>query len=257
MIKRTHEFSYVEELYNIVGVSIRHIGLKYLHNIEFANDFVQDFWADIFPIADGFIVPINGHAYLCKVATNRAINMYKKRMKHEVKIVCVDYSEVSTSNYNIASFTESVRTGTLLVDGVVNFSSPKLEADDIKIKGVVKADGEISAENIYSEGCLKAREIYGERIEIKCATDKGRVYNGHKVNINFSLFGQHHEINSENISSVDNIEGTTVILESVRAKSVSGNNVTIGDDCDIDTVYSTGELTISPRAVVRNVERKQ
>ena len=93
-IKYDRSSGAIEELYDIVSPAIRHIAMKYLHDQSLADDLVQDFWADIYKIADKFIPFGSGHAYLCKVARNLAINRYKKIKGERAHISYVDYSEM-------------------------------------------------------------------------------------------------------------------------------------------------------------------
>ena len=92
LIKKSQDSEAVERLYELMGRTIKHIGLKYLHDMDEADDFVQDFWADIYSIANGFFFIQNGYAYLCKVAMNRAINRYQQRCRQKAHITFVDYS---------------------------------------------------------------------------------------------------------------------------------------------------------------------
>ena len=85
---------YVEALYDLIGPAIRHIGLKYLHDPDLADDFVQDFWADIYRITDQYLFGFNAYAYLCKVATNRAIDCFRKRKGEAARISYVEYSQL-------------------------------------------------------------------------------------------------------------------------------------------------------------------
>lgn len=85
---------YVEALYDLIGPAIRHIGLKYLHDSDLADDFVQDFWADIYQITDQYLFGFNAHAYLCKVAANRAIDRYRKLKGEAARVSYVDYSQI-------------------------------------------------------------------------------------------------------------------------------------------------------------------
>ena len=89
-IKRRQTGS-VEQLYFLISPTIRYIALKYLKNEEYADDLVQDFWADIFRIADKFYYCSNSFSYLCKVMTRKAINRSKQLNKERVKIQFVDY----------------------------------------------------------------------------------------------------------------------------------------------------------------------
>lgn len=72
----------VLELHKLISVAIRHIALKYLHNLSDAEDLVQDFWADIFRIINSYHYNKNAYGYLCKVVRNKAINRYKELNKN-------------------------------------------------------------------------------------------------------------------------------------------------------------------------------
>lgn len=84
---------YVEALYDLIGPTIRHIGLKYLHDPDMTDDFVQDFWADIYKIADQYIFSFHAYGFLCKTATNRAIDYYRRLRGEAARISYVDYSQ--------------------------------------------------------------------------------------------------------------------------------------------------------------------
>ena len=97
-IKRTRKIEYVETLYDLIAPAVRHIALKYLHDGALADDLVQDFWADIYKIADGYGFYFNAYAYLCRVATNRAINKYRRLKNESAYVTYVDYSSVELSS---------------------------------------------------------------------------------------------------------------------------------------------------------------
>lgn len=97
-VKNREEYA-VERLYELVGHTIRYIAFKYLKNIEDAEDLEQDFWADIYRIADKFFFFENGFGYICKVMNNMAVNRYKKlRGTNKVKISYVDYTQIDSIN---------------------------------------------------------------------------------------------------------------------------------------------------------------
>ena len=89
---------YVEALYDLICPTIRHIGLKYLHETDLADDFVQDFWADIYKITDQYLFGFNAYAFLCKVATNRAIDYYRRLKGETARIAYVEYSQIHNEN---------------------------------------------------------------------------------------------------------------------------------------------------------------
>lgn len=97
-IQRTRKIEYVESLYDLIAPAIRHIALKYLHDGVLADDLVQDFWADIYKIADGYGFYFNADAYLCRVAKNRALNKYRRVKREKAYVTYVDYSDVQLSS---------------------------------------------------------------------------------------------------------------------------------------------------------------
>ncbi len=89
--------SSVDDLYDLVAYNLRYIALKYLKDEEESNDLEQDFWANIYSIADGYTYFENGFGYLCKVMTNMAVNRYNKthgEIKHKTEFV--DYRNIQT-----------------------------------------------------------------------------------------------------------------------------------------------------------------
>ena len=93
-IRQTGKIEYVEQLWEDVSPMIRHVALKYWGQSDEAEDFIQDFWADIHRIARGFVFAQNGRAYLNRVANNRAINRYRQQKRAAAHVVFVDYSTI-------------------------------------------------------------------------------------------------------------------------------------------------------------------
>ncbi len=93
-VKDREEYA-VERLYDLVGHTIRYIAFKYLKNIDDAEDLEQDFWADIYRIADKFSYFKNGFGYICKVMNNKAVNRYKKlHGTSKIEVSYVDYTQI-------------------------------------------------------------------------------------------------------------------------------------------------------------------
>jgi len=134
----------------------------------------------------------------------------------------------------------NLRAGTVDIDGVVTVNGSKIEADRIDCEGLLSVDGEISADVIDADGMLNAKEIVGDRIRIKSYWKKGPV--ALLIGIGVKKYMKY--------SVIDLIEGTTVELRNVRAKSVNGHDVTIGKDCDIDRIEASGEISIHPSSKV-------
>ena len=86
----------IDTLFDLVGSVIGYIAFKYL-DAENAIDLVQDFWANIYQIADKFVYMTNGFAYLCKTMQRMALNRCKKLKCNKQRIV--QYVDFSTLNY--------------------------------------------------------------------------------------------------------------------------------------------------------------
>lgn len=99
---KSKDKDYLNLLYDLIAPSIRYIALKYLKNEDDADDLVQDFWANIYKIANGFIIPYNGFGYVCKVMNRMAINRYNKIHNEMIKkIEFVDYRDLHCDDSSV------------------------------------------------------------------------------------------------------------------------------------------------------------
>ena len=160
--------------------------------------------------------------------------------------VCTCKGSVEAESFDcdgVMTIHGNLRVGTADIDGVVTVNGNKIEADRIDCDGLLSVEGEISADVIDADGKLNAREIVGDRIRIKSYWKRGLV----------AMLFEIGEKRSMKFSVVDLIEGTTVELRGVRAKSVNGHDVTIGKNCKIDHVDASGELSIAPSSEVGEI----
>lgn len=160
--------------------------------------------------------------------------------------VCTCNGNITAKKFDcdgVITIAGNLRSGTIDIDGVVKLGGSKVEADRIDCDGVLSINGEISADIIIADGKLNAEEILGDHITIKSYWRRGIrgmfLKGGEKIGGKFSIIGL--------------IEGTTVELRGVRAKSVSGQNVYIGKYCEIDKASASGELYIHPTSKVGEV----
>ncbi len=109
----------LELLYSRISANLRHIALKYLKNADDADDLVQDFWADIYKTAKGFVFSQNGFSYLCNTMTWMAINRCKKLHKesHKNSDIYVNYSAFEQGSYN-EKFDQSEQN--ILINNAIN-----------------------------------------------------------------------------------------------------------------------------------------
>ena len=127
-----------------------------------------------------------------------------------------------------------IKGDTVRIGGMI--SCEELEGENISIGGSVNAN-KIKAENlkIKMDGRCRVDEIEGEDIEIKAKRGLFRRFKG-KL-------------------SVKKISGERVYLECVTAEEVNGEDVMIGDNCQIGAVIAEN-INISKNAKVERVIRK-
>ena len=93
--KRDDESLY--KLYSLIGHTVKYIALKYLQDKSEAEDLEQDFWANIYDIADKFNYIGNAFNYLCKTMTRMALNRIAKLGVERSRVVeVVDYKIINS-----------------------------------------------------------------------------------------------------------------------------------------------------------------
>jgi len=120
------------------------------------------------------------------------------------------------------------------------------EAESFISKGGFQIGGLLNAGNVDISigGNCKVKEIGGEKITVKLHPARSLINS--IINIFFTSFGK---LTSEVI------EGDNIYLEGTQAKIVRGNNITIGQDCEIELVEYRGELKIEGNPVIREQKK--
>ncbi len=148
----------------------------------------------------------------------------------------------------------------LRIDGTAVVGG-KLSAEHIQIKGGFKAKDDCTAETFVSKGAFSvggllnagnvdivlygpchAKEIGGETINVR----KGNTFRLGRI-INSILFS----LDLNGGLSADTIEGDDIYLEDTKAKAVRGNNISIGQGCDIGLVEYKGKFDQSNHSRVK------
>lgn len=171
----------------------------------------------------------------------------------------------------LGTFRGNVKSGSTHVSGKSNFAGD-LEGKEILIDGMSEITGGLTAESVENRGMIKvsrdcgsdrftsrggfniggllnageieiyifgpctAREIGGERIEVRDGGPYGigKVIGPLVVGTFFAGWPR------KAILTADTIEGDDIYLECTIAKTVRGQNVTIGKNCEIDLVEYKG-----------------
>ena len=116
-------------------------------------------------------------------------------------------------------------------------------AESFLITGMFTVEQTLNAGKIDAGifGPSSVKEIGGEKITVR----KG----GHKLAKAFATLFDTMSLYKTRLEA-ETIEGDNIELEHTTAKVVRGNNVTIGDGCEIDLVEYTGEFKKSLKASV-------
>lgn len=112
-----------------------------------------------------------------------------------------------------------------------------VEAEKIKVTGVINCEGLINAEDvaIYYSDSMDIGSIGGSKILIE--SEKERYKKRHSVNVKSS------------------IEGDEIEIEGVDTPRVSGKTVKIGDYCNIELVQYSDAFEASPKSKIGTVEK--
>ena len=147
-----------------------------------------------------------------------------------------------------AHITDAFYAEKVSVDGTMK-TDCDLEAESIRIDGCITSASQISADRIEIYGSVQADEIVGDYIRIET---QGYPYVHKLFNTLFKHFG-HTDSTSDTVAEkcANLIEATTIELSGVTAGVVSGQNVTIGENCRIDRLDCTGQFTVDPSSTVR------
>jgi len=133
----------------------------------------------------------------------------------------------------------------VVVDGSLKVTN-KLEAETIRADGSLSTDGQISADRIEIDGEVCADEIVGDYIRIAYDPVAHTIHQIKDVVLH-ALFKRG---TSEQKSCANLIEATTVEIDNVTAGTVSGEHVTIGENCRIERLECTGTYTIDSSSYV-------
>lgn len=138
----------------------------------------------------------------------------------------------------VSDFKSNIRTKKLVVSGVFNVKQgTKLEAEEIICDGVIKTNGEIYADILKADGCVSAKEIYGDQIDINTH------YTVNKIKRFFNTVK----------SEITLIEATTINLSGVMVDTVNGRDITVGPNCKIKSIDCNGTLAIDGSSTVDNI----
>jgi len=159
-----------------------------------------------------------------------------------------------------ADFSGAVEAKQTKIHGAMNVTG-NISSDELNLHGGMRVSGDCSAETFNSSGGFsivgllsadniniklqapcKAREIGGDKITVKLGNEFGL------KKLIKSIFPS-WDLNRK--LSADIIEGNDIELESTKAKVVRGDNVLIGEGCEIELVEYKKSFTQSDKSTVK------
>lgn len=153
----------------------------------------------------------------------------------------------------VGEFTQDIRAKHAVISGVMKLSSgAKFEAEEIFCDGCLSMKSELSADKIKIDGCIKAREIFGEEIDINSHHRSDSKFKGLLKDIG-DFFGSISNGFLSSSSEAELIEATNITLRNVRVKQVNGADIIIGENCIIDNVDCTHSLRVHHTAKINNI----
>lgn len=160
--------------------------------------------------------------------------------------------EITAESFSVsgsAKALDNLDVKTLKVSG--SFSAEKnVNAEDIKIAGSLAVKENLSSAKAHISGSLKVgKEANVDDFFLKSSNSEIAALHGDNVTIKREMaifFSKKHNL-------IEEIEATTIDIEYVKAKRVSGDNVTIGQGCIIDTVEYRDKITVSKEAKIDNI----
>lgn len=154
----------------------------------------------------------------------------------------------------ITTIEESLVAKTFKSSGTIKIEG-KLKVIEGKISGAGKILGDIEANDLYIHGSMNVEgEINAEKFDGRLGSGSFNNIYGEEVKINTNgqfIGGYFHDVITN--VRVNEIEATTICLKDVKAKRVSGENVTIESGCVIDLVEYSNKLDISSKAEVKSI----
>lgn len=121
------------------------------------------------------------------------------------------------------------------------------EVESFKASGSFKIQGLLNAGQVIINlgGKSSVKEIGGENIEVRASI----IDNFFFKKVIDKMFNTKGELSTELI------EGDEIYLENTNAKIVRGNNITIGDGCNIGLIEYSGEIKISNESIVKQQQK--
>ncbi len=157
----------------------------------------------------------------------------------------------------IARIFRDIKAKSVKIEGILKLRRASLNADRVICEGIMVANREVSADEIYVDGICSVSRMYGDNVILKNNHDRIKasgnflpirlkpfikLYFGRKVSLDYSL--------------VDVLECTNLEAEGIKAKVIRANNVKLKNHCIVDKLFCDGEIFIDDTCRVSEIISK-
>ena len=134
---------------------------------------------------------------------------------------------------------KDIRAHSLNISGSCH-QQGKIYADEIYLSGSIKSSGEVNADFVEVSGIASLNDLFGEKITFLPA--------------NCNSFGFFRFAKQRKLSTVKNIECTTLEAACLRCDTISAEHITLTDGCIVDHIQCDGTLSYDSTCQVGTVE---
>lgn len=145
---------------------------------------------------------------------------------------------------------KSIKIKKLTIDGVLKLRRADLSADAVYNNGLLTSTRAINADEIRIDGYCTVKKMMGDTIVVH--NDLGGINKFVKSLRFFSILYFGRDMNL-NYSLVDHIDCTFLKASGLKSKVVYAENVELGSNCRIGTLYCDGQMIIDPSCRIKKV----
>jgi len=154
----------------------------------------------------------------------------------------------------VARVFRDIRAKNVKIEGMLKLRRASLNADKVICEGIMVANREVCADDIYIDGVCSVSNMYGDNVVLKSNVDRikgSRNFLPVKLKPFFKLyFGRNVSLDH---FLIDVLECTNLEAERVKAKVIRANSVKLKDHCMVDKLFCDGEIFIDDTCYVGQI----
>lgn len=139
----------------------------------------------------------------------------------------------------------SVKMKTLHVDGIMRSDAGNVYANRIDIDGILKCQGEVSADRIVVDGCIQAELLTGDVISINYQDIQGKSLVASFIT---SLFDT-----KKLFPGVNHIECTRLEASHLDCDLICAQEVILSEHCHVDVIECDGTISLDSTCRVKEM----